>query len=355
MRPHSLNFSLPSALLLLPALVSAVTLDCKHIRVDGQSFDLSELGGPRSVSLIEETPPSLTNTTFTVDICNPLQRTKGVPKADECAGGTRVCGIEYDYNLADNSSTIRKVIPIAGEYASSNGRSLDPVLTRLKNSAAHGDADREGVRVELKGGRYPFDKSSGQQQRAIIEFVCDAERTGLEGVGADSREKEEDNEKEETEGLLSVREEGDKKDGDDKKDEKDGKDEGDKSGDDKEQDSSLQLISYKLEGEGDRQIEVLRLNWRTKYACEGQTEHKPSDNGSSHWGFFTWFLIIVFMVVAAYLIFGSWLNYNRYGARGWDLLPHGDTIRDFPYAFMDWCKSLVSTVQTGSRGGYSAV
>ena len=64
----------------------------------------------------------------------------------------------------------------------------------------------------------------------------------------------------------------------------------------------------------------------------------------------------LFLGIAAYLIFGSWLNYNRYGARGWDLLPHGDTIRDIPYLFQDWLRRVVNTLQgTGSRGGYSAV
>ncbi len=64
----------------------------------------------------------------------------------------------------------------------------------------------------------------------------------------------------------------------------------------------------------------------------------------------------VFMGVAAYLIFGSWLNYNRYSARGWDLVPHSDTIRDLPYLFRDWIRRVVETVQGGgSRGGYSAV
>lgn len=64
----------------------------------------------------------------------------------------------------------------------------------------------------------------------------------------------------------------------------------------------------------------------------------------------------VFLAVAAYLIFGSWLNYNRYGARGWDLLPHSDTLRDVPYLLKDWIRSLLNTVQSsGSRGGYSAV
>lgn len=76
-------------LLLLPAVVSAVTFDCSHVRVDGQSFDLSELGGPHSVWRIEDTPPSLLNTTFTIDVCSPLKKTKGVAKDDECATGTR--------------------------------------------------------------------------------------------------------------------------------------------------------------------------------------------------------------------------------------------------------------------------
>jgi len=56
------------------------------------------------------------------------------------------------------------------------------------------------------------------------------------------------------------------------------------------------------------------------------------------------------------LIFGSWLNYNRYGARGWDLLPHGDSIRDVPFLLKDWLRRALNTVQgSGSRGGYSAV
>lgn len=64
----------------------------------------------------------------------------------------------------------------------------------------------------------------------------------------------------------------------------------------------------------------------------------------------------VFLATASYLIFGSWLNYNRYGARGWDLLPHSDTIRDIPYLLKDWTRRVLNTVQgTGSRGGYSAV
>ena len=63
-----------------------------------------------------------------------------------------------------------------------------------------------------------------------------------------------------------------------------------------------------------------------------------------------------FLAVAAYLIFGSWLNYNRYSARGWDLVPHSETLRDIPYIFKDWMRRVANTLQGGgSRGGYSAV
>lgn len=64
----------------------------------------------------------------------------------------------------------------------------------------------------------------------------------------------------------------------------------------------------------------------------------------------------VFLLAATYIIFGSWLNYNRYGARGWDLIPHGDTIRDLPYIVKDFAGNVVGRVKGGdSRGGYSAV
>lgn len=134
------------------------------------------------------------------------------------------------------------------------------------------------MRVELNGGRYPFDNSKGQTQKAIIEFVCDPERTGLEGVGADDREKLED---EPTERRRLARAEDGEKEG-----------EGEKDGDKEKNESSLQFVSYKFEEDGKSETEVLRLNWRTKYACEGQTEHTPSPSKSKSWGFFTWFLIM---------------------------------------------------------------
>lgn len=78
-----------SAILSLPLLANAVNLNCKDIVVDGQDYNLEKLGGPHSVHWIQEHPPSISNFTFTVDICQSLKPLKGVDKDDQCPQGTR--------------------------------------------------------------------------------------------------------------------------------------------------------------------------------------------------------------------------------------------------------------------------
>lgn len=69
--------------------MTAVNLDCKDVRVDGNGYDFTELGGPRQVHWVEDQPPSILNTTFTIDICHPLKVVKGIKKEDQCPTGTR--------------------------------------------------------------------------------------------------------------------------------------------------------------------------------------------------------------------------------------------------------------------------
>ncbi|KAF2161034.1 hypothetical protein M409DRAFT_70100 [Zasmidium cellare ATCC 36951] len=327
------SFSQLSALLLLPAAISAVTFDCKHIRAGGKDFNFEKLGGPKEVNYQRLTSPSITNTTFTIDVCKPLTKSKGKDKAkEECPTGTRVCGVERIYE--DGQTLVREVIPIAGEFGTSDSRHLDPKVTRLKDSESNSDSEREGLRAELHGGLW-----EKKPQKAIIEFICDPEMEGTEGF-EDSKEMDVS-----SYGSMEKRDD----------EEGDGDDEDDnRKLPDLDGDKALQWKSYRDEKDD---TGVLRLEWKTKYACEDAADTKPSDGkkGGS-WGFFTWFLIIVFLLAASYIIFGSWLNYNRYGARGWDLLPHGDTIRDLPYIVKDIISSMMDKLKGGgSRGGYSAV
>ncbi|KAJ4306669.1 type II membrane protein [Collariella sp. IMI 366227] len=118
--------------------------------------------------------------------------------------------------------------------------------------------------------------------------------------------------------------------------------------------AALVWNGYKHEKDKNGEVDTLYLTWYTKHACDAAVG--APDQESQHWGFFTWFVILAFLLIATYLIFGSWLNYNRHGARGWDLLPHGDMLRDVPYLMKDLIRRVLNTVQSsGSRGGYSAV
>ncbi|KAF2276841.1 uncharacterized protein EI97DRAFT_466954 [Westerdykella ornata] len=353
-QPSSTLISLTTLSFLLLGLPSpSSAFDCKDIVAGKVNFNFKDLGGPRIVHWDED--PDWAHETqykynFTIDICNKLPL-KG-DKQRDCPSGTRICAIREQYDLGGGGNATIQAIPIAGTYKLQTGREIDAKFSLLRDSKSNTDVGREGVRAELHGGRYPFDDKKGMDQQAIIEFVCDRERTGLEGEELDKGEKKQDDKKDDKGGDEKK---GDSEDGK-KGEEKDGrlrKREGEDGEDDEKKDASLRFVSYKVEeGEKEKKVHTLRLEWRTKYACEDA----PEPEASSHWGFFTWFIIIVFLLTAAYLIFGSWLNYNRYGARGWDLLPHGDTIRDIPYILKDCARRVKDTVQgPGGRGGYSAV
>jgi hypothetical protein len=376
--------------LLLPLSVAALgTIDCSKMLADKHNFDLSALDGPHSVMHSVEQPPSFLNTTYTVNICRPLVPDGDVKKEERCPGPTRgssfpplfpvpalipliprpippsptshqdsrswkltpnptVCAIERLINPHEKTTTISRVIPIAGDLQNfPGGTLLDASYTRLRTAASPADQAREGIRVELHGGSY-----NGRKQKAVVEFLCDPEVEGTE----------------EEEGVLDVY----------RREDKVGN-----AGNETTTRGTKALVFKKYGPEGAKgEVDVLTLEWRTKYACESVSGGGGGKEKGS-WGFFTWFIIMfvsplfyhhtsvlsyilegdskltydsTFLSIATYLIFGSWLNYNRYGARGWDLLPHGDTIRDVPYLVKDWSRRVFNTVQdSGSRGGYSAV
>ncbi|KAG4440330.1 hypothetical protein IFR05_004182 [Cadophora sp. M221] len=316
------------AAILFPLLTSAAGgIDCEHIVIDGtHRWNLQKLGGPRSVLHSEDRGASLRNTTYTIDICKPLKR----KSTQTCPGNTRVCAIERDINKETGDEIIGEIIPIAGDLKEKGGGDLDVKWARLATDGSNTDSEKEGLRLTMNGGWTTVDKKK-RPQKAIVEFICDKNLEGTENLW-DPEDKYEEKIK---------RAEGD--------DKKEGEPEKDVS-----KEPSLKFLRYDVSGDSE---DVLRLEWRSKYACEDSINNPdPEEKKPGSWGFFTWFIIIAFLSTATYLIFGSWLNYNRYGARGWDLLPHGDTIRDVPYLFKDWMRRVLNTVQGGgSRGGYAAV
>lgn len=313
------------SLLLLPTLSCTMNLDCKNIRDNKQSFDVSALGNPISVMTSQNhfPSPTMTNTTFTMDICKPLNKAKGIAKEEDCPNGSRgmalphflddsgsassksyrlrlyghaVCGIEMLINTYENITVLQGAIPIAGQYTLHHGVELDPKITRFKTSSSASDREKEGFRLELHGLKYPAD--NGLKQKAIIEFLC---QNKAEGKGSEERN------------LLSTTDERRaieedivvKTDGDD-----DGEEDHSATGEvaDDGHGGTLTYKAYEVVGE----TKVLSLEWRTKYACEDSKENDSETKKSNHWGFFTWFIIMYVPLSLTQYTFPSvnWLSYR---------------------------------------------
>jgi hypothetical protein len=217
-----------------------------------------------------------TNTTWTINPCGPIEKDKVDPEK-QCPKETQgmpispllvvmfrltlvsvVCGIQRISRKDGTGSEIYQIIPIAGEI---DGRSVDEKFTRLKTSNLPGDAKKEGIRMVLGGGLY-----AKKEQRAVVEFLCDPKRTGLEGMKPDKEESDGKEKREE-------RKEPENKEPEERK---------------PEEEQSLKFIGYDT---SDPEGNVLKLEWRTKYACENLEGSGGEDQGS-HWGFFTWFIIM---------------------------------------------------------------
>lgn len=191
-----------------------------------------------------------------------------------------VCAIQH--LLQGKTDVVEKVVAIAGALENLGGSQFEYEATRLKTSDSNSDSEKEGLRLVLKGGKFPLDGKvkDRREQKAIIEFLCDKDKEGNEGEW-ESEDK--------YEGGKKLRR------ADDKKDEKkeDGED-GDKD-DGKEKSSSEHQLKkdnaaliWKSYGP-EKDADVLRLEWHTKHACETRDGSGGDDNGNSstHWGFFT--------------------------------------------------------------------
>jgi len=179
-----------------------------------------------------------------------------------------VCAIQHLTDTEIDKPTFENAIPIAGEFSHTTGGALDPKWSRMQDSPSSVDHEREGIILELNGGKDP---SENIRQKAIIEFICSAEEN------SDVRRRD------------GISNRADEKKDDDEDDTDDDKDEGDKSAEETSDEHGGKLKYYSWEMEGD--MKVLRLQWFTKYACEDVKD--PDDkSGSGRWGFFTWLIIV---------------------------------------------------------------
>lgn len=165
------------------------------------------------------------------------------------ADGT-VCGFKSTRSL-DGSQENDVAFPIVGLDHMGYG-AKDPEITRLKKL----DSEREGLQVKLWGGEYLNDKKEKKRAGAVVEFQCDPERSGLEGLHT-----QEDDEKR-AQQITS------------------------------DSDSDAESLQFKSFGPGDDSTYILKLDWRTKYSCDNYLRDNKGKSSGGHWGFFTWFIIM---------------------------------------------------------------
>jgi len=79
------------------------------------------------------------------------------------------------------------------------------------SSSSHEDARKEGIRVNMNGGFFGTGKEK-RSQKAIVEFLCDKSRTGLENLWTPEEDDRYD------EGKDKRKEKHDKEDDDDDED-----------------------------------------------------------------------------------------------------------------------------------------
>lgn len=198
--------------------------------------------------------------------------------------------------------------PLAGDLMNHGGGALDPEVTRLSTSDSHADSQKQGLRLVMKGGYGHTSSGVKREQRTIIEFLCNKDRNGTEGEydpeddkyendGGDGDDSAAMMARSTTNPLLYTAEddggEGDGGDGGDSDDDTPPKEVqlGIKN------DPSLLFNSYEPMDENSN-IDVLRLTWLSKYACEKRDDSDGgADDGSGeapspHWGFFTWLVIL---------------------------------------------------------------
>lgn len=211
----------------------------------------------------------------------------------------------------NSGDVILKAFPIAGELADYGGKSLDPEVTKLSPEDLPNVEDSQGgLRLVMKGGFDERPEHGGKRaQKAIITFVCDPNRNGTEGEfnpedqyddGDDPLGDEEDNSVVSRRSVMSnplfYRGERSAEDGSDG-----GEGNGDDDGGEKKPAGEIQLgagknasLVFDSWGASDENpdVDVLRLTWRTKYACEGRSDEGGNDSASAHWGFFTWLVIL---------------------------------------------------------------
>jgi hypothetical protein len=208
-----------------------------------------------------------------------------------------VCAIERLIKTDEKVDTIIKATPLAGELAIHGGGPFDYQVSRL--SETDPDSGNEGLRILMKGG-FEEEKGVKRKQQTVIDFVCNKDLDGTEAE-YDPEDKYEhiDDTLQARASPLLYRSVGARA-----EDDKDDKDDSTPSQEVQlgiEKGPSLVFNRYGP-SDSDTNVDVLHLTWSSKYVCQSKADDGSDGGGgdeddgtkkpSSHWGVFTWIVIL---------------------------------------------------------------
>jgi hypothetical protein len=120
------------------------------------NYDLSSLGGTKTLTRARDSPPSNYEDELRFDLCGELQQVEGRAAEDQCPSGTRACFTSIN-NKGENSARITAVIPLA------ESTSL-PETSTLSSP--------NGISITFIGASYPPSSSDSVSQSLKISLIC---------------------------------------------------------------------------------------------------------------------------------------------------------------------------------------
>ena len=146
------------ALFAAGAAAAKSSWDCQ-VTIDKVRFNLQALGGLHTLGVSHATPPTVTNTTYAVDLCAALPIDKEIDAAEQCPEGTYVCRTKVA--LKGDTSTVLEVLAMGAESPAAS-RDKD-VLTLTYQGGKNGDGDTQKTVVELQ-----CDKEAGPGEPSLV-------------------------------------------------------------------------------------------------------------------------------------------------------------------------------------------
>ncbi|KAI0746711.1 hypothetical protein C8Q80DRAFT_1176892 [Daedaleopsis nitida] len=127
--------------------------------------------GGWTVEFERRTPPTVTKTSYKIDLKAPLERGEGVPRFEQCPPGTWICQTISNRRpqYKEEESRVLQVIPVAGSMNLPNITSYHPgVNFTAQLATARDDPKTHILHIYLHGGWYVYGA-----QKADFQFLCD--------------------------------------------------------------------------------------------------------------------------------------------------------------------------------------